>query len=137
MGWQLKRLAKRLCFDRALHRVLILWPGRRRFRIVMVEELPDRLEKNKLYAIGAGTPWLAALRCPCGCDDIIQLSLLEYESPSWSLRLEKDGAPTLVPSVWRSQGCKSHFFLRQGVILWCDSKRGAFPAKSKRRRSRD
>lgn len=43
-------------FDRALQSVLVLWPGRRRFRIVTVEELPERLKKNKVYAIGAGSP---------------------------------------------------------------------------------
>ncbi len=123
-------------FDRVLQSVLSLWPARRRFRVVTAEELPDRLKKNTLYAIGSGTPWLAALQCPCGCGDIIQLSLLEYESPRWSLRQKKDGTPTLAPSVWRSQGCKSHFFLRQGVILWCDPKRSALDARSKHRRSR-
>jgi hypothetical protein len=121
-------------WDRWLQSVLSLWPARHRFRVVMAEELPDRLKKNTVFAIGAGTPWLAVLQCPCGCGDIIQLSLLEYESPRWSLRQERDGTPTLTPSVWRSKGCKSHFFLRQGVILWCDPKRGALNAKGKRRR---
>lgn len=97
-------------WDRWLQSVLSLWPPRRRFRVVMAEELPDRLKKNTLFVIGAGTPWLAVLQCPCGCGDVIQLSLLEFESPRWSLRHERDGTPTLTPSVWRGKGCKSHFF---------------------------
>jgi hypothetical protein len=90
---------------------------------VRSEELPDKLKKHKLYAIGEGVPWLAALQCPCGCGEIVQLSLLENDRPRWRLRKEKDGTATLSPSIWRSKGCKSHFFLRNGLIVWCNSGR--------------
>ena len=110
-------------WERWLRSVQAGWSSPRKFRIAETEELPDKLKKFTLYAIGEGSPWLAALQCPCGCGDIIQLTLLENESPRWSLRREKDGTATLFPSVWRSKGCQSHFVLKRGVIFWCSAKR--------------
>jgi hypothetical protein len=110
-------------WNRCVRFVQTPWFYRRKFRIVRSEELPDKLKKHKLYAIGEGVPWLAALQCPCGCGAIVQLSLLENDRPRWRLRQEKDGTATLSPSIWRSTGCKSHFFLREGLIVWCNSGR--------------
>ncbi len=112
-------------WDRCFRLVQTHWSWRRKFRISLAEEMPDNVKKCTLYAIGEGSPWLAALQCPCGCGDVIQLSLIEDESPRWSLRREKDGTATLSPSVWRRKGCRSHFFLKRGVIFWCDAKRGS------------
>jgi hypothetical protein len=97
----------------------------------VTEELPDKVRKYTLYVIGEGSPWLAALQCPCGCGDFIQLTLLESESPRWSVRHEKDGTATLSPSICRSLGCRSHFFLKKGVIFWCGANRGSInPGKN-------
>lgn len=90
-----------------------------RYRVKRVEEMVDRPKLFQMYAIGGDSPWLATMLCPCGCGDLIQLSLLERESPSWKLTLDECGFPTLTPSVWRSKGCRSHFFIRDGLILWC------------------
>jgi Family of unknown function (DUF6527) len=109
-------------WDRCFRFVQTRWSWRRKFRISLAKELPDNVKKYTLYAIGEDSPWLAALQCPCGCGDVIQLSLLEDESPRWSLRREKDGTATLSPSHWRRKGCRSHFFLKRGVILWCVTK---------------
>jgi hypothetical protein len=95
--------------------------GQRRYRVVFADELPDNIRPFDLHAIGGGQPWLAAFKCPCGCGSTIQLSLLKYDSPRWSLHVEDDGTGTLSPSVWRSQGCRSHFFLKKGRTLWCDN----------------
>jgi len=74
-----------------------------------------------LYVIGNGSfPWAVAMLCPCGCGSVIQLSLLEADSPRWRLFIDHKGVPTLAPSVHRTRGCKSHFFLRAGQIDWCD-----------------
>jgi len=63
--------------------------------------------------------WAAAMLCPCGCGDKIHLNLLEDDSPCWSLRQERDGAVSLRPSVWRTKGCRSHFFIHNSRIDWC------------------
>ena len=102
-----------------LKRALKTWLRGDHFDIVRVEELPDVLEGRTLYAIGEEQPWAAALLCPCGCKDTIQLSLLTDDYPRWRLRIDARGAVSLYPSVWRTVSCRSHFFLRHGVILWC------------------
>ena len=54
----------------------------------------------------------------CGCGDLIQLSLLQKDSPHWRFRGDACGLFSLKPSVWRTAGCCSHFFLRDGLVLW-------------------
>jgi len=89
------------------------------YAIERSRELPDRLKPRKIYLLGTPEPWSAALLCPCGCQQTIQISLLKNDSPSWRLRLNKRGQPSLSPSVWRKKGCRSHFFLTSGRIIWC------------------
>lgn len=91
-----------------------------RIRPEYVEDLPEQPQMNTLYIAGEDPHyWAAAMRCPCGCGDSIHLNLLEQESPSWQLRMHKDGSVSLLPSVWRTKGCRSHFFVRNGCIEWC------------------
>ena len=102
----------------AVRKALQPWIQRDRLRSVAVDELPDSLAQRRLYLIGSGVPWSAALMCPCGCGEVIQLSLLPDDSPSWTVSFDREGLPTLSPSVWRTKGCRSHFFLRHGAIVW-------------------
>ena len=91
------------------------------FTVVPVAELPDALNAGKLYVLSSPTSWAAAMLCPCGCHDTIQLSLLREDSPSWRLFIGKKRRPTLEPSIRRTRACRAHFFLRAGKINWCDS----------------
>ena len=89
------------------------------FLAVDVDDVPDRLLPTRVYVVGArGSPWSAAFLCPCGCQEVIQLSLMEDDSPSWSIRVDLAGRPTLRPSINRVRGCRSHFFVRAGRIEW-------------------
>jgi hypothetical protein len=84
-----------------------------------VEELPDILSDDVVYLIGDdGLWWSAAMRCPCGCMETIQLSLIQHDRPSWRAKVDPHGTVTLHPSVWRTKGCRSHFFVRDGRIVW-------------------
>lgn len=95
------------------------WKYRDRIRCVSVDEKPGALRPGLLYLIGEDTPWSAALLCPCGCEMPVELSLIEADHPSWELTISKvGGLPTLRPSVWRTEGCKAHFFLRDGRVVW-------------------
>lgn len=108
--------------------VLSRWKFRNRIWTITVEDLPGTLNSGHLYLIGSRSPWAAALLCPCGCSQTVQVSLLPEDSPSWTLQLEgRAKLPTLSPSVWRTKGCRAHFFLRAGEIVWCDKKSVMLP----------
>jgi Family of unknown function (DUF6527) len=98
------------------------WRSFRRSRWigVVVDDVPDSLRKYCVYLIGEdGTLWQVAMLCPCGCSAVIQLCVLPDSRPSWSVSRHADGTVSLSPSVWRTTGCRSHFFLRRGRIDWC------------------
>ncbi|MDX8494192.1 DUF6527 family protein [Mesorhizobium sp. VK22B] len=58
--------------------------------------------------------------CPCGCGRRLELMLLKGVKPRWDLDVDQHDFPTLYPSVWVADGCRSHFFLRSGRIDWCN-----------------
>lgn len=93
------------------------------YRTEHFAELPEKLQNDRLYVIGNESfPWAVVMLCPCGCGAVIQLSLLETDSPRWRLAVDRKDLATLSPSVHRTKGCKSHFFLRAGQIAWCDER---------------
>ncbi|WP_425525696.1 DUF6527 family protein [Xanthomonas campestris] len=57
------------------------------------------------------------MMCPCGCGEVIELSLSPESRNFWKLAVEA-GRPTLHPSVWRKTGCGSHFWVRRGRVQW-------------------
>jgi hypothetical protein len=95
-----------------------------RIRYERVEDLPDHLEAKTLYVAGEEPyTWAAALLCPCGCGEVIQLNLLKQARPCWRVRLDRRGLVTLRPSVWRTKGCRSHFVIRKSRVEWCFARR--------------
>jgi hypothetical protein len=90
------------------------------WQAVYVEDVPKDAKPNSIYLVGEGSHiWFSVFLCPCGCGDLVQLSLLPDDSPRWQVASNADGSVTLSPSVWRTKGCKSHFFVRRGLIVWC------------------
>ena len=84
-----------------------------------IKEFPETLEPKRVYLVGDNSvPWFAALLCPCGCGDLIRLSLLKNDRPRWRVTRHFTGTVTLKPSIWRKKGCRSHFFVRRGGIIW-------------------
>lgn len=90
------------------------------YRFACVDEFPDSLEPYKIYLAGeAEHLWAAAMVCPCGCREVIELNLLKQASPCWNVKKYRNGSISLMPSIWRQKGCRSHFFVRHGRIDWC------------------
>ena len=89
------------------------------FATEVVDDVPEVLEPETVYLVGEDSlPWCAALLCPCGCGSTIQVSLVAGDRPSWRAIRHFSGSVTLLPSIWRSSGCRSHFFVRRGRIVW-------------------
>lgn len=84
------------------------------------DELPDIFPEFDIVVAREGDSlWSAGMLCPCGCGRKLEVMLLEEVRPRWDLDVDKDAHPTLRPSVWIKDGCKSHFWLRNGVVEWC------------------
>lgn len=94
------------------------------YQVIYIEDdehLPRRLSSRMVYILGVqGNEWLAEMVCPCGCGEIVFLNLLQDELPNWQWRVNANGVVTLSPSIQRKVGCKSHFFVREGTIQWCE-----------------
>jgi len=94
---------------------------RKQLRVIDVagDELPKSLCRDQVIRlIDDGEEWSAGMLCPCGCGDTIELMLLRGVKPRWNLTVDREMRPTLHPSVWRSVGCKSHFWVREGRVVW-------------------
>lgn len=90
------------------------------YLITQVNELPDTIKPQTVYVVGENNhTWFAAMLCPCGCQETIQLSLLTTGRPRWTWQKHWNRTVTLHPSVWRQKGCRSHFFIRKGQVTWC------------------
>ena len=88
------------------------------YSVSFVEDLPEKISEKKLYVIGEKENyWLVVMICPCGCNSTLYMNLLEEYYPFWKYKVE-DGKISLSPSVDRIVGCKSHFHLTKGKIIW-------------------
>lgn len=56
--------------------------------------------------------------CPDGCGDTITINVDSRGGPAWRMRMTAKGV-TLMPSVWRTSGCRSHFILWEHEVYWC------------------
>ena len=108
----------------ALHRILrklqrTLTVGPVPLETAFVPAVPGVLRKDTVYLVTEeNDPWTVVMRCPCGCSEALYMSLIKG-SPRWAFEYHPDGTVSLHPSVWRTGGCRSHFFLRKGRISWC------------------
>lgn len=88
-----------------------------------VQDVPDVPERGVVYLVGEdGVLWFAAMICPCGCGADLRMSLHQEGRPRWRVYVDFDRAVTLVPSVWRQVGCRSHFLMKAGEIRWVTSR---------------
>lgn len=98
--------------------------GRSSWLVVNCEDIPDKPKPRRVYLVGEPEfPWSAAFLCPCDCGELVQLSLMSNDDPSWIASETRGGRASLHPSVWRIRGCKSHFFIRDGQVIWAREQR--------------
>ncbi len=93
----------------------------RRMKVIEGDSLPEKLPwRDLLLAREEEDQWSVGMRCPCGCGQRLELMLLKQVKPRWDLTTDTKGRPTLSPSVWLRTGCRSHFWVRGGKIIWCE-----------------
>ena len=94
---------------------------RRALRIIEGDTLPAKLPfRSLVLAREDGEDWCVGLRCPCGCGQRLEMMLLKNVKPRWDVTFDSRGRVTLHPSVWLRTGCRSHFWIRAGKVVWCD-----------------
>lgn len=91
---------------------------KKRYHYKFLEDLPEEVPHYKVLLIGdPENTWLAVFKCPCGCGEIIHLNLLKEASPCWTILITKN-VINIKPSIWRKEGCKSHFFIENSKVKW-------------------
>ncbi len=102
-------------------RIIAAMTPRRSLKIVAGDTLPEKLPVwNLVMARDGDEDWCVGLRCPCGCGQRLEMMLLEEVKPRWDISVDSRGYVSLHPSVWLRGGCKSHFWVQLGKIVWCD-----------------
>ena len=92
------------------------------FTTVLITETPppiDAINGDSVYVVAKNSigKW-AMFQCPCGCGEVITLSLQPAHKTRWALEINPSGRANFHPSVWRNIGCKSHFWLKDGRVYW-------------------
>jgi len=91
------------------------------YKLKIIDEfLPNKLSSTILYIVQEdGFYEHASMICPCGCGEILHMNLIPDERPLWKIIKNSNGTISLHPSIWRKNGCRSHFWLRNSCIYWC------------------
>ena len=69
--------------------------------------------------IDTGVKKWACMSCPGGCGVQISLSLNPDRRPRWSVETDFWGRPTVSPSIHQHRACSCHFWVKKGLIEWC------------------
>ena len=105
---------------------------RRDYSMIRTEQHPpqENVERGIVYVIvnGGHAKW-AYLRCPCPQHDVIRLNLSKQKRPAWTVRTKRNDAPDIFPSIWQLDGCYSHFWIRDGNVVWAKGS-GSPPKKT-------
>jgi Family of unknown function (DUF6527) len=99
----------------------VRWIPRTDLVATISEEHPNQgsLPPSVLHVVGGKNyqKW-AYLNCPCNCGALIMLSLAAARRPHWQVAIDWLDRPTVKPSVWQTEGCYSHFWIKQGRVEW-------------------
>jgi hypothetical protein len=93
---------------------------RNRGEVERQHEAAPRLPDTGDYVlVRRGVPRALVMRCPDGCGETLTINLDPRSGKAWEVD-QRNGRLTLYPSVWRKEGCRSHFIIWRDRLLWCD-----------------
>ncbi|WP_180103916.1 DUF6527 family protein [Acinetobacter sp. YH12134] len=85
------------------------------------DSLPQKMPIRSIVIVAEDDEiWCAGLKCPCGCGYTIELPIIREAKPRWDVNINSDNLISLYPSVFLKKGCKSHFWIKNGKIIWCE-----------------
>lgn len=83
-----------------------------------VEDIPSNTSYKTIYFVGEqGYFWQFVMVCPCGCGSLLHMNLMDDYKPFWSYEIVNNEI-SFTPSIHRMVGCKSHFFIKKGRVVW-------------------
>lgn len=87
-------------------------------QVVSEQPFEHEMEAGIIYeeVRGGHRKWLH-LRCP-KCGEAIQLEAAGQRS-IWTMSSDWLWRPTIAPSIWETESCGAHFFVRKGRIVPC------------------
>lgn len=92
----------------------IRWRGSGAYR----DEAEPLLERpGDVAGVLRGRPRSLLMACPDGCGDTLVINLDGRAGKAWLLD-DRRGKLSLYPSVWREDGCGSHFILWSDQLIW-------------------
>lgn len=94
-------------------------------RIAIVEDQGNArnavaADQHELAIVVRGMLRAALFQCPCGCGEILSMNLDPRAGTAWRVYADESSI-SLLPSVWRTSGCRSHFFVVHNDIYWCSA----------------
>ncbi len=93
----------------------IRWRGIGEYR----DEAEPLLEQpGDVAGVVRGRPRSLLFACPDGCGDTLVINLDPRAGKAWWLDMRRNQV-SLYPSVWREDGCRSHFILWRDHLIWC------------------
>lgn len=87
------------------------------------------LSPGDTVLVERGRPRALVMKCPDGCGDVLTINLDAAASKAWRL-YERRGKLTVFPSIWRTEGCESHFVVWRDLIEWCDLEEWSIPEEA-------
>ncbi|WP_407695279.1 DUF6527 family protein [Sinorhizobium saheli] len=89
---------------------------------------PEELPAGTAVVVGPSQrPKWVTFQCPSRCGTSLLLSLNPDRRPRWAVTSDWLGRPSIHPSVRRVDGCRCHFWMRNGRVEWCKDSGGTFP----------
>lgn len=81
---------------------------------------PDELQVGEIVIVGSpGFQKWACFPCPDNCGDTVALNLSKSRRPSWRVSLDWLSRVTVHPSIHEKSGCRSHYWIQSGKLIWC------------------
>ena len=91
-------------------------------KVVSARPKENEILPNVVVIVGhKDLPKWALMQCPCGCGELLTLSLMKNFRPYWNYKIDKWNRITLSPSIWKKDGCRSHFFIKKGKVIWSNN----------------
>ncbi len=84
------------------------------------DAMPLLIVPGDAVLISRVRPRSLVVMCPCGCGVRQPINLDARTGAAWRLYRSQSSRISIFPSVWRTDGCKSHYVIWNGRILLFD-----------------